>query len=80
MTTLTIKNVPEELYKTIKHQAELHRRSLNSEIIFSLEQAVNIGRTDVVAILKEAKRYRAKTSKIRLTQKQLNAAKNRGRE
>lgn len=80
MTTLTIKNVPENLYKILKHQAELHRRSLNSEIIFSLEQAVKGGHADVEAILKEAQRFRAKTAKIRLTQKQLDAAKNRGRE
>ncbi len=80
MTTLTIKNIPDTLYKTLKHQAELHRRSLNSEIIFSLEQAVKSSHTDVEMILKEARGFRAKTAKIRLTQKQLDAAKNRGRE
>jgi plasmid stability protein len=79
MTTLTIKNIPDNLYITLKHQAELHRRSLNSEIIFSLEQAVKDGRTDIDTILKEARVFRTKTSKIHLTQKKLNAAKNRGR-
>jgi antitoxin FitA len=80
MTTLTIKNIPETLYKTLKHQAEMHRRSLNSEIIFSLEQSVKSDRADVDIILKEARGFRAKTAKIHLTQKQLNAAKNRGRD
>lgn len=37
MPSLTIKNVPQTLYKRLKEQARLHRRSLNSEVIACLE-------------------------------------------
>lgn len=79
MATLTIKNIPENLYKTLKHQAVLHHRSLNSEIIFSLEQALQTQQTDVQVILKEARRLRSKTKKNQLTEKQIKAAKEKGR-
>lgn len=36
-TTLTLKNVPDELYERLKWLAECHRRSINSEVIVSLE-------------------------------------------
>ncbi|MBK7543650.1 MAG: plasmid stability protein [Candidatus Competibacteraceae bacterium] len=37
LTTLTLKNIPDELYNRLKASAELHRRSLNSEAILCLE-------------------------------------------
>ena len=36
-TTLTLKNIPDEVYERLKLSAELHRRSLNSEAIVCLE-------------------------------------------
>lgn len=36
-TTLTLKNIPDELYGRLKEVAEAHRRSLNSEVIVCLE-------------------------------------------
>lgn len=39
MATLTLKNVPEELYAELKRRAVANRRSLNQETIVSLEQA-----------------------------------------
>jgi len=32
-TTLTLKNIPDELYGRLKQAAEVHHRSLNSEVI-----------------------------------------------
>jgi plasmid stability protein len=37
MPALTIKNVPQELYETLKHSAATHHRSINSELISCLE-------------------------------------------
>lgn len=37
MTTLTIKNVPEGLYRRLKERAAVHRRSINSEVLVCLE-------------------------------------------
>jgi antitoxin FitA len=36
-TTLTLKNIPDELYERLKGAAEIHRRSLNSEALACLE-------------------------------------------
>lgn len=35
-TTLTLKNVPDELYERLRSSADLHRRSLNNEAITCL--------------------------------------------
>jgi antitoxin FitA len=37
MTTLTIKNIPNNVYESLKHAAEINRRSMNSEAIICLE-------------------------------------------
>lgn len=36
-TTLTLKNIPDELYARLKRSAEVHRRSLNGEAIVCFE-------------------------------------------
>jgi antitoxin FitA len=40
MPALTIKNIPEDLYEQLKLKAELHRRSINSEVLVYLEQVL----------------------------------------
>jgi len=40
MATVTLKNVPEELCAALKRRAASHRRSLNQELLFCLEQFV----------------------------------------
>ena len=44
MPTLTIKNVPEEVHERLKEQADRHRRSMNSEAIWILEQVLTPSR------------------------------------
>jgi plasmid stability protein len=44
MSTITIRDVPDELHEAIKAQAERDRRSMNSEILFMLESAVAAGK------------------------------------
>ncbi len=39
-TTITLKNVPEEVYGRLKRSAEIHRRSINSEAIVCLESVL----------------------------------------
>lgn len=39
-TTLTLKGIPDDLYSQLKAAAELHRRSLNNEVIACLEDAL----------------------------------------
>lgn len=39
-TTITLKNIPDEIYNSLKQAAEAHHRSLNSEAIACLERVL----------------------------------------
>lgn len=39
-TSITLKNIPEDIYKSLKQAADTHHRSINSEVIFCLEQVL----------------------------------------
>lgn len=40
MPALTVKNIPQGLYQKLKDSAKAHHRSLNSELIFCLENTL----------------------------------------
>ncbi len=40
MPALTIKNIPDDLYHELKHVAEQHHRSINSEVIMCLKNTL----------------------------------------
>lgn len=46
MPALTIKGIPDEVYRKLKAAAERHRRSLNSEAIVCLERSLSTERED----------------------------------
>jgi len=79
LPSITIKNIPEQLYKKIKEKAEAQRRSINSEIIYSLEQSVNADRVSEDEILYEARKFRKNIPKI-LSNDEISAAIKEGRE
>lgn len=83
MPTLTIKGMPDPLYRKLKRRAASHGRSLNSEILISLEQAVSAAPAPVQTLLARADRVRAALASkgVRpLTQAELRKAKASGRE
>ena len=57
-TTLTLKNIPDAVYQRLKSSAELHRRSLNSEVIACLERVLTPARIDNDAHLAAAQQIR----------------------
>ena len=79
MPTLTIKGLPDPLYRRLKQQAEAHRRSLNGEIIVCLERAVGVGRPDPTAWLSEARALRERLRLRPITDRQMRAARQAGR-
>lgn len=79
MATLTIKNVPDELYEQLKRSAAQHRRSINSEVIVCLEKALGSRRIDPEAFLAEVRAHRKTISGVFVTDEDLRAAKNEGR-
>ncbi len=40
MATITLKNIPDDLYERLRRRASTHRRSINSEMIHCLEEAL----------------------------------------
>jgi plasmid stability protein len=74
MATLTIKDVPEPLVRRLKARATLHRRSLNREVIASLEALV-----DPEALLARAREVRRAPAGGRLTDRTLERLKSAGR-
>ncbi|MEO5660219.1 MAG: Arc family DNA-binding protein [Polaromonas sp.] len=57
-TTLTLKNIPDELYGRLKDAAEVHRRSLNSEVIVCLESILLPQKISVEERLARARQLR----------------------
>ncbi len=80
MPVLTIKGMPDALYRRLKARAAANRRSLNSEIIFSLAQTADRVPPDGAALLKMGDDIRSSIKLPFLTDKFLKAAINRGRK
>lgn len=78
MANLTLKGVPEPLVAQLKQRAAAHRRSLNGEIIFRLEQSLPRDREDVRKLVHEADKLRKKIG-IRTTVDAIVAARDEGR-
>lgn len=80
MVTITIKNVPPEIYERIKIQAKNNHRSINGEILSILEQAISIPPIDVKATLERTRKLREMTAHYVITNEELTKWKNEGRE
>ena len=78
MATITIKNIPDDLYADLKRAAAANRRSINSEIIVSIEQAVRSKRIEPDELLSEIRVLREETA-VYLTDDILDQAINKGR-
>lgn len=78
MPSITVKNIPEEIYKRVREQADAHHRSINSEIIACLEQAVKSQQLSPEEILQEARRMRKKV-KGSLSSEEIDSAIREGR-
>ena len=78
-TTLTLKNIPDEVYERLKASAEMHRRSLNSEAIVCLELALMPGRLAVSERLARARALRTALSKGKFRSSEIDAYKREGR-
>ena len=80
MVTLTIKNVPPEIYERIKTQAKNNHRSINGEVISILEQAISIAPIDVKTTLEQTKKIREMTAHYVITADEIENLINEGRE
>lgn len=79
MPTLTLKNIPDDLYYKLKEAARIHHRSLNSEMLYCIERTLTPHKIDIPEQIAFAKKLRAKTAGQPITDDMINAAKNAGR-
>ncbi len=79
MATLTIKNLPDEIYAALSQTAKRNRRSINSEAIVQLTQSNGAPRIDAKETIERLRRHRAKYPNLRLTEEDIYLAKNEGR-
>ena len=78
MSTITIKGVPSEIHRELKLKAVMHHRSLNNEIINSLEESLGWQQIKNLDTRMEARAMRQKLS-LNITDKELNKFKAQGR-
>lgn len=78
-TTLTLKNIPDEVYERLKASAEAHRRSLNSEAIVCLEAVLLPGRVDPGERIARARALREGLPKGKFKARDIDAMKREGR-
>jgi len=63
MRTITVKNIPDDVYNNLKKSATENRRSINSEIIICIERNVQSRkRKSIESILAQAEEMRRKSS------------------
>jgi len=80
MATLTIKNIPSEVYERLKHRAKANRRSINQEVISVIERALQTPPIDVDSAMERTRKIRELTAQYRLRDDELEMWKNEGRK
>ncbi len=79
MPALTIKNIPDDLYGQLKIKAELHRRSINSEVLVYLEQALRPNKILPADRLNRIEQLLAAIKPNQITPQNIDEAINSGR-
>jgi plasmid stability protein len=77
--TITLKNVPDAVYEQLKVAAEVHHRSLNSEVIACLETVLLPGKKGPLEILARARMLRSQLNVKNVNTADINDFKNEGR-
>jgi len=79
-STMTIKNIPQNLYEMLKQNAAINHRSINKEVIALIEDALSVKKVSPEDFLVSVRRLREKTKKVELTDDFIDQAKNEGRQ
>ena len=78
-TTMTLKNIPDEVYDRLKAAAAAHRRSMNSEAILYLEAALLPAAMPSAERLERVRRLRAGLPAGKFRARDIDALKRAGR-
>ena len=79
MNNITVRNIPDRIHKKLKKRSELSRRSINSEIISCLEEALFSNKHEVEMIIKKSQEIRHNLN-FEITLSELEEAKISGRK
>jgi plasmid stability protein len=79
-TTLTLKNIPDEVYERLRAKAALNRRSLNSEAIVCLETVLNLRQPDAERQLAHIRSLRAALGNTHFDADVIDDLKRKGRK
>ena len=79
MHTITVKNIPPDLYQRLRETAKANRRSINSEIIVCIERAMHAPQANPHETIAIARKLREKTAHYLITDEEFNRAKAEGR-
>lgn len=79
MATITVKNIPDELYARLKVAARRNRRSINNEIISRIERSLMPQRATAEALLARIRRFHEGLPGPPLTARQIREARDQGR-
>lgn len=78
-TTLTLKNIPDDLYERLKAAAAAHRRSLNGEAIVCLERMLPPAKLPLAERLERIRRLRSELTGLEVTDADIDTFKRQGR-
>ncbi len=79
MATITVKNIPDELYARLKAVAKSNRRSINGEIIRRIERSLTPRRAPPERLLARIGRLHDSFEGRTLTVEQIENARDEGR-
>lgn len=79
MPAITLKNIPDTVYEQLKANAAAHHRSLNGELIATLEQALLSRPVDAEGQLAEIRALRAQLALPEMDPDEIQAAIDAGR-
>lgn len=78
-TTLTLKNLPDDIYARLKLSAQENHRSMNSEVIVCLKAALHPTKLSPTERLAKARLLRGNLAKAAFESDELDTLKRQGR-
>lgn len=79
-TSITLKNIPEHVYNSLRAAANAHHRSLNGEIIACLEQNLTPVKSNAIEQLAKARELRQTLAPYNFDANDIAEAIKQGRE
>jgi len=79
MAAITLKNIPENLYRQIKKSAKDNYRSINSEMLFRLRLSLEKRKVNVEKLISKLEKFNSDLRLEELTDDLLKIAKSEGR-